>query len=74
MKDKDTKKRVELYSIWDHTGLEDHLARMAERGWLVEKIGNLFWSYRRVAPKRRAFCVTYCPKASDFAQIGRAHV
>ena len=67
MKDKDTKKRVELYSIWDHTGLEDHLARMAERGWLVEKIGNLFWSYRRVAPKRRAFCVTYCPKASDFA-------
>lgn len=64
---KDTKKRLEFYSIWDHTGLESHLTRMAEQGWLLEKIGSFVWVYRRIEPKKLTFCVTYYPKASGFA-------
>ncbi|MDE7260951.1 MAG: DUF2812 domain-containing protein, partial [Oscillospiraceae bacterium] len=63
---KDTKRRVELYSLWDHTGLEAHLARMAEKGWLVEKIGSFCWTYRRTEPRKLTFCVTYYPKATAF--------
>lgn len=64
---KGKKRRFEAYSIWDHTGLEAHLARMAEKGWLVEKIDNFGWVYRRIEPQKITFCVTYYPKASDFA-------
>lgn len=64
---KDKKRRFEFYSIWDHTGLEAHLARMAEKGWLIEKIDSFGWVYRRIEPKKLTFCVTYYPKASDFA-------
>lgn len=62
----DIKRRVELYSFYDRTGLEAHLARMAERGWLLEKIGTFTWHYRRIEPKTLTFSVTYFPKASAF--------
>ena len=62
----DIKRRFELYSIWDHTGLEAHMTRMAEKGWLIDKIGNFFWIYRRIEPKKLSFCVTYYPKATAF--------
>lgn len=63
---RDRKRILELRSLWDHTGLERHLAEMAERGWLLEKIGTFAWSYRRVEPRRLTFCVSYYPKASAF--------
>ena len=63
---KDKKRRVELYSLWDHTGLEAHLTRMAEKGWLIEKIGSFSWVYRRIEPQKLSFCVTYYPKATAF--------
>lgn len=63
---KETKCRLETFSFYDRTGLERHLARMAERGWLLEKIGNFFWYYRRIEPKTLTFSVTYFPKASAF--------
>lgn len=63
---KDTKRRLEWFSYYDHTGLEAHLERMAERGWLLEKIGNFTWRYRRIEPKKLTFCVSYFPRASLF--------
>ena len=41
---KETKRRMELYSFYDRTGMEKHLAKMAEKGWLLEKIGQFFWT------------------------------
>lgn len=63
---KDTKRRFEWFSFYDHTGLERHLERMAERGWLLEKIGNFTWHYRRIEPKKLTFSVSYFPRASQF--------
>ena len=34
---KKTKRRLETFSFYDRTGLESHLARMAEKGWLDRK-------------------------------------
>ena len=63
---KQTKRRIEWFSFYDHTGIERHLARMAERGWLLEKFGGFTWHYRRIEPKRLTFSVSYFPKASVF--------
>lgn len=62
----ETKRRLETFSFYDRTGLEAHLARMAEKGWLLDKIGQFFWTYRKIEPKKLAFSVCYFPKASQF--------
>ena len=63
---RDTKRRLEAVSLYDHTGIEKHLKKMAEKGWMLEKISNLGWIYRRTEPKHGQFSVTYYPKASEF--------
>lgn len=63
---RETKRRLETFSLYDRTGLEAHLTRMAEQGWLLDKIGPFFWTYRKIEPKRLTFSVTYFPKASQF--------
>ena len=63
---KDIKRRVELFSLYDRSGMEEHLAKMAEKGWLLEKIGAYLWTYRRIEPKQLTFSVCYFPKASQF--------
>lgn len=62
---KDTKHRLEAFSFYDHTSIEAHLERMAEQGWLLEKVG-FFWVYRRIEPQKLTFSVCYFPKASQF--------
>ena len=64
---RDKKREMLLYSIWDHTGLEAHFARMAEKGWLLEKITNWGLAYRRIEPKKLSFCVCYYPKATVYS-------
>ena len=63
---RDTKRRFEMVSLFDHTHMEKHLTDMAARGWLVEKIGHTGWVYRRIEPADLTFAVTYFPDASDF--------
>ena len=63
---KTKKRRIELISFYDHTGLEKHFSKMAKKGWLIEKISNYYWVYRRIEPRDIHFCVTYYPRASDF--------
>lgn len=63
---KNTKRRLETFSWFDYTGIAAHLSKMAESGWLLEKISNFGWTYRRIPPKKMAFYVSYYPKASEF--------
>ena len=63
---KTRKRRIEYFSFYNHTGIEAHLTQMANKGWLIESISNLYWTYRRIDPKNIHFCVTYYPRASDF--------
>lgn len=63
---KGKKREYNLYSFYDRTGIQKHLEVMAEQGWMLEKIGQLFWHYRRIEPKRIRFAVSYFPSASTF--------
>ena len=60
------KKRLEYFSFYDYTGIARHLEEMAGRGWVLEKIGSVFWQYRKTEPKKLKFAVYYYPKASEF--------
>ena len=63
---KDKKHVMEIFSFYDRSGLERRLAAMAEKGWLLEKIGSTLWTYRRTEPQKRTFCVCWFPRASAF--------
>lgn len=67
-----TKRRMELLSFYDHTGIERHLARMARKGWKVEKINNSFWTYRRIEPQELQVAVdmSWEPTAEQMAMVG----
>lgn len=63
---RETKRRMELFSFYDHTGIRRHLEKMAAKGWMLEGISRFWWKYRRIEPEKLGFAVTYFPKASDF--------
>ncbi|MBR5127781.1 MAG: DUF2812 domain-containing protein, partial [Roseburia sp.] len=63
---KNTKRRIEPLSFYDHKGISSHLEKMAAKGWMIEKIINTGWVYRRIEPKQVHFAVSYYPKASEF--------
>ena len=61
-----TKTVLELFSVHDHVGITTHLEKQARKGWLLEKVGNWGWRYRKIEPKNLRFFVTYFPPASMF--------
>lgn len=63
---KDTKQRMEFFSFYNHTGIEEHLSKMAQKGWMIESITNVSWTYRKIEPKKICFTASYYPRASDF--------
>lgn len=62
----DTKKVVPLFAFYDKTGIEEYLKKQAEEGWLLEKMSELIWQFRKIEPKKIEFSVVYFPKASAF--------
>lgn len=63
---KDRKRRFETFSFYDRTGIEAHLKKMAEKGWMISEMTTLGWIYKRVEPESLTFAVSYYPKASEF--------
>ena len=63
---KTMKRRMEYFSFFNHTGIEAHLAKMAKKGWMIESISNVYWTYRKIEPKDIHFSASYYPRASDF--------
>lgn len=60
------KREYILYSFYDRTGIERHLEQMAAKGWMLEKMGRSFWTYRRMEPKAMHFSIVYFAPASEF--------
>lgn len=60
---KNTKRRFVLFSYYDRCGIEAYLEKQAEKGWMLDKITNFGWVFRRVEPKKIHFSVVYFAKA-----------
>lgn len=63
---KETKKILCHFSFYDQVRIQEKLEEMAEQGWMVDKPGNLTWTFKRMEPKKLRFSVTYFPGASEF--------
>lgn len=63
---KDTKKIFWTISVYNPTAIAEKLEEMAAEGWMFEKTGSMFWTFKRAEPRKLRFAVTYFPGASDF--------
>ena len=63
---KSTKRQLIPFSYYDLTGMERHLEKMAQKGWLLDKMSALGWRYRRIEPQKLHFTVSYCHRASAY--------
>ena len=53
-----TKYRLEPFQLYDYSGIEEHLTKMARKGWILETVGALAWKYRRIEPQELEFSIT----------------
>ena len=60
---REVKRTVPLYSFYDRTGIQNYLEAQAEKGWMLEKAGTIFWRFRRCEPRKLKFSVVYFPEA-----------
>lgn len=56
-----------LYSFLDRKRVTGHLADMAARGWMLDRLGTWSWHYRRAEPKQLRFAVTFFAGAGRFS-------
>lgn len=63
--EKDVKRRLETFLLFDYRGVEKHLCKMAQNGWKLEEVGRYIWKYCRIEPADLKYAVTYVPDASD---------
>lgn len=54
------------FTFYDRTGICRMLEEKAEKGWLLDKVTNYAWRFRRIQPRRIHYAVTYFPKASAY--------
>ena len=67
---KNTKRKLEFFSFYDRTGMERHLEEMAQQGWMVERMENLWWVYRRCEKRPVHVAVSYDVQNSAFDPDG----
>lgn len=63
---KKTKRQLIPFSCYDLTGMKNHLEKMALQGWMLQRITNWGWYYRRTEPRAVHFTISYYPRASEF--------
>ena len=61
-----TRRDLIPFSFYDHTGMEKHLEKMAQKGWMLEELTNWGWKYRAIQPQKLHFSVSFDTRASDF--------
>ena len=51
------KRELMTYLLFDYEGIEEHLEKMASRGWYLETQGNTIWKYREGDPEEVKYAV-----------------
>ena len=49
------------YLLYDFAGVERRLSELAAQGWYLDKIGAMWWKFKRGEPKAVTYAVTYIP-------------
>ena len=61
---KNTRYKVNLYSLFDFPKIEKSLEKMALEGWMIVDAKGNFWKYERIEPRKLKFNVMFLPKVS----------
>ena len=56
-----------LYSFLDRKRVTAHLADMAARGWMLDRLSGWSWRYRRTEPQQLRFAITFFAGAGRFS-------
>ena len=65
---KNTKREwMPLYGFLDRKRVTDHLADMAAKGWMLDRLSSWSWRYRRTEPKQLRFAITFFAGAGRFS-------
>lgn len=60
---KEKKRQLNCFTIYDFHAIEEHLSKMAEEGWMIERAEGMIWTYRKIEPAKIHFSVTYFEKS-----------
>ena len=63
---KETKRTIRYFKFYNRKGMQAYLEEMAAKGWLLTKVTELFWQFRRIEPAKLHFSVVYFPQASIY--------
>ena len=58
---KNTRYKVNLYSLFDFPKIEKSLEKMAAEGWMIADAKGNFWKYERMEPRTLKFNVMFLP-------------
>ena len=51
----------------DYKAMGEYLEEMAEKGWMLEKVGQITAKFRAMEPQKLKFCVDIFKKGGEFA-------
>ena len=49
-------------SFYDPEAIQRKLEQMAAQGWMIQKAGNLFWTYTKIPPAETPICRDLFPR------------
>lgn len=62
----ETKRTIRYFKFYNRSGMQSYLEEMASKGWLLTKVTELFWHFRRIEPAKLHFSVVYFPATSIY--------
>lgn len=60
------RKFLARFALYDKTGICKYLENKAEKGWMLDEMGVLFWKFKRIEPQKLKFSVVYFKNASEY--------
>lgn len=67
------KQRLENFVFYDTESVTAHLEDMAQKGWALKEIGNLFWIYEKIEPTARIYGTTFFPTLLKWTSLPQTH-
>lgn len=53
-------------SLYDRSKTREKLEKMAQKGWMIEKLGAFLWKYKSIEPQKLHFEVVFLPGGSAY--------
>ncbi|MEG1781790.1 MAG: DUF2812 domain-containing protein [Oscillospiraceae bacterium] len=63
---KTTKYELAQFQFYSSEVITEHLSKMAQKGWQLDKITQFGWKYKKMQPQDLKYSVTYFQEASEF--------